>query len=237
MARNDNSGGTGGKKPNWLKQVSTAYTMTRQTDPAVTKWMLLAAGGVLALIAIIALLTGSVLLPLMFGLPFVVLAAMLVLVRRAEAAAYVRIADQPGASLSALNTVRTGSWTWEDEPVDFNAKTGEMVFRGVGRPGVLLVSEGGSDTRAQRLFENEIRRVKRVVPEVPITTVRIGHGEDQVKLTKLSRHVTKLSPVLSKEETAAVSQRLKTLGAKKMPIPKGVDPFSARPNRKALRGR
>jgi len=234
MARNDTAAE---KKPNWFKQVGTAYKITRQTDPAVTWWVLGAVVAVMLLGAIIGLLTGAIGLALFFAWPFALIAGMLILVRRAEAAAYQRISGQPGASLNALNTVRTGSWTWQEEPVDFNAKTGEMVFRGVGRAGVVLVSEGGSDARAQKLFENETRRVKRVVPEVPITTVRVGDGEGQVKLTKLSRHVTKLSPVLSKEETAAVTKRLTTLGAKKMPVPKGIDPFSARPNRKALRGR
>ena len=234
MARNDTAAE---KKPNWFKQVGTAYKITRQSDPMVTWWVLGAVAAVVVLALLIGLLIGSLWLPLFLGWPLALLAGMLVLVRRAEAAAYKRVAGQPGASLSALNTVRTGSWTWQEQPVDFNAKTGEMVFRGVGRPGVLLVSEGGSDARAQRLLEVEKQRVKRAVGEVPVTMVRVGDAEGQVKLPKLSRHVTKLSPVLTKEEAAAVTKRLTTLGAKKMPVPKGIDPFSARPNRKALRGR
>ena len=225
------------KKPNWFKQVGRAYSITRETDPAVTLWTFGAIAAVLLLAAIIGLILNALWLTMFIGVPLALIAGMLMLVKRAEAAAYQRIADRPGASLSALETVRTGSWTWEQQPVEFNAKTGEMVFRGVGRAGVLLVSEGGSAARGQRLIENETRRVKRVVPEVPVTTLRVGSGEDEVRLTKLSRHVTKLSPILSKEETAAVTQRLKTLGPKKMPTPKGMDPFSARPNRKALRGR
>jgi hypothetical protein len=137
-----------------------------------------------------------------------------------------------------VGTVRTGQWTWEQEPVAVNPKTGEMVFRGVGRAGVVLVTEGGNDGRAAKLAENETKRIRRVVAEAPVTVIRVGDGDEHVQLTKLSRHVTKMKPVLSKTEVTDVTQRLKTLGAKRpLPIPKGVDPFNARPDRRGMRGR
>lgn len=226
------------KKPNWFKQVWTAFKITRQTDPAVTAWTVGPLVGIILLAVIIGLLTTHLFTSLAFGIPLAFLAAMLLLVRRAEAAAYKRISGQPGASLSALSSVRTGQWTWEQEPVALNPKTGEMVFRGVGRGGVLLVTEGGNDHRAARLADGEVKRVKRVVQEAPVTIIRVGEGEEQVPLTKLSRHVTKLKPVLSKTETADVAKRLKTLSVKKqLPIPKGVDPFNMRPDRRGMRGR
>lgn len=236
MARNDVATPT--KKPNWFKQVWNAFKLTRETDPAVTWWTLGPFLGVILIAAIIGVLIHRVAFALSFGIPLAFLAGLLFMVRRAEAAAYKRIAGQPGAALAAVGTVRTGQWTWEQEPVAFNAKTGEMVFRGVGRGGVVLLTEGGNDQRAARLAEGEIKRVKRVIPEAPITVVRVGEGEDQVTLTKLSRHVTKMKPILSKSEAADVTKRLKTLNVKKpLPIPKGIDPLNMRPDRKGMRGR
>ena len=237
MAR-DNAADAPEKKPNWFKQIWTAFKITRDTDPAVTMWVFGSLGAVLLLAAIFGVLTRMWVSAALLGIPLALVVAMFVLVRRAEAAGYKRIAGQPGASLNALGTVRTGSWTWEQQPVAFNTKTQEMVFRGVGRGGVVLVAEGGADSRAAKLLEQESKRVKRLMPEAPVTLIRVGDGEDQIKLTKLSRHVTKMKPILSKSETAEVTRRLKTLGTKKqMPIPKGVDPFTARPDRKGLRGK
>ena len=224
------------KKPNWFKQVATAYKITKQTDPSVTLWTFGPLVGIILLAVIIALITNAWWLSLMLGIPIAIAVAVLSMVRRAEAAAYKRIQGQPGAALSALTTVRTGQWTWEQEPAAFNPKTGEMIFRGVGRGGVVLVAEGGNDGRAARLADGEVKRVKRVVQEAPVTIIRIGEGQDQVPLTKLSRHVTKMKPVLSKTETADVAKRLKTLNAMKpLPIPKGVDPLNTRPSRRGMR--
>ena len=236
MARKDNADAPQ-KKSNWFKQVGQAFNLTRQTDPQVVYWVFGAIAAVLALAVIVGMILNRLTFTLFIGVPLALLAGMLLLVRRAEAAAYQRLGNRPGAALSALETVRTGSWTFEPQPVESNAKTGEMLFRGVGRAGILLVSEGGSGQRAARLVENETRRIKRVVPEAPITVLRVGDEEGDVALPKLSRKVTRLKPILSKEETAAVTSRLKALGPKKLPTPKGVDPFRARPNRKALRGR
>jgi hypothetical protein len=235
------------KKRNWFKQIWAAYKITRETDPAVTLWTFGSLALVIILSVIVAIILGATgtmgwvgawVFMLTLGLPLALVVAMFVLVRRAEAAAYSRIAGKPGAALSAVGTVRTGSWTWEQEPVAFNPKTGELAYRGVGRGGVVVMTEGGSEQRAARLADSEVKRVRRVIPEAPVTIIRVGDDDGQVKLTKLSRHVTKMKPVLTKTETADVTKRLKTLGAKKqLPIPKGVDPFSARPDRKGMRGR
>ena len=110
------------------------------------------------------------------------------------------------------------------------------MFRGVGRAGVVLVSEGPPH-RAKRLLDAERKRVARVLPNVPVTTIQVGDGEDQVALPKLPRAVQKLKPTLTKPETAEVSKRLRALGVSRLPIPKGIDPTRARPDRKGLKGR
>ncbi|CAM3643329.1 DUF4191 domain-containing protein [Isoptericola cucumis] len=223
------------KKQRWYHQVWSAYQMTRKQDPTVT-WVLLGIFvGVLLLAFGIGLVFDAPVYSLVVGLPFALLAAMFTLTRKAEKAAYTQIAGQPGAARAALGTVR-GGWTFDDEPVAINPRTQDFVFRGVGRPGVVLVSEGPSH-RVQRLLEDERRKTARVLPNVPITLIQCGDEADQVPLPKVARRVQKLKRTLTKPEADQVRKRLRALGGARLPIPKGVDPMRARPDRKGLRGR
>ena len=56
-------------------------------------------------------------------------------------------------------------------------------------------------------------------------------------LPKVGRHVMKLKPTLTKDEVTVVLKRVKSIGGVKPPIPKGIDPMRARPDRKMMRGR
>jgi hypothetical protein len=172
---------------------------------------------------------------LLLSLPFAVLAGMFILARRAETAAYAQIEGQPGAARAALGTIRRG-WTFAEEPVAVDPRTQDLVFRGVGRAGVVLVSEG-PPSRIGKLLESERKRTARVVSGAPITIIQAGDGEGQVPLRKLPRAVQRLKPTLTKQETAEVIKRLTALGAIRLPVPKGVDPMRARPDRKGMRGR
>lgn len=223
------------KKQRWYHQVWAAYQMTRKEDPAVTWVMLGVFVGVLAVALGIGLWWGQWVYTLIVGLPFAALGAMFVLTRRAERAAYRRIEGQPGAARAALGTIRRG-WSFDEEPVAVDPRTQDLVFRGVGRAGVVLVSEGPPH-RAKRLLESERKRVVRVLPNVPVTLVQVGNDEGQVALPKLPSTVQKLKPTLTNPETAEVSKRLRALGAARLPIPKGIDPTRARPDRKGLKGR
>lgn len=223
------------KKRRWYHQVFEAYQMTRQQDPAVTWWIL----GVMLCIVGLSVIVGLVWIPLWYalvlGIPMAVLGGMFVLARRAEAAAYARIEGQPGAAMAALKTIRRG-WTFIEEPVAVDPRTHDCVFRGVGRPGVLLVTEGPA-TRVKRMVEAERKRCARILPEVPIHVIEVGNDPGQIRLTKLTKNVRKLKPKLNKHEVSVVIKRLNALGSAKLPIPKGIDPSRARPDRKGMRGR
>jgi hypothetical protein len=225
------------KKTRWYKNIWQAYTMTRETDRAVTWWMLGTFFGVMAVAVGLGLLWGPGRIGYMIfvGVPFAVLAALILLVRRFEASQYKKIAGQPGAALSALKTIRRG-WEFPEEPVAMDMRTQDLVFRGVGRPGVVLVSEGPPQ-RAARLLEQERKKINRVLSTVPVTLVQCGDGQGQVPLRKLARKVSRLRPTLSKQAAAEVTKRLKALGGVRMPVPKGIDPFKVRPDRKGMRGR
>lgn len=223
------------KKRRWYHQVYEAYKMTREQDPAVTWWILATFFGIMAVAVLVGLLWSNVWYTTILGVPTGVLAAMFVLARRAESAAYSRIEGEPGASLAALKTIRRG-WTFSEEPVAVDPRSRDMIFRGVGRPGVILVAEGPSG-RVKRLITAEQKRTARVLPNVPVHVLEVGKDQGQIPLPKLVSKVRKLRPALNKHEVSVVIKRLQALGTAKLPIPKGVDPMKARPDRKGMRGR
>jgi hypothetical protein len=220
------------KKQRWYHQIWAAYQMTRSQDPSVT-WVILGVMAVaLAAGVVLSLLTGSWFW-MAAAVPLALLGGMLVLTRRAERAAYTRINGQTGATRAALGTVR-GGWVFDEEPVAVSPKTQDMVFRGVGRAGIVLVSEGPS-SRVTRMLADEEKRTARIMTNVPITQIQCGDEEGQVSLTKLSRKVQRLRPVLTKAETDTVQKRLRALPGSKLAMPKGVDPLRVRPSRKGPR--
>jgi hypothetical protein len=223
------------KKTRWYKQVWQVYEMTRENDPAVTWWMVGTFVGILAVGTLVGVLTHHVVYFLFLSLPFAAIAAMFLLTRRAESSAYAKIEGQPGASLSALSTIRRG-WTFSREPAQFDPRTSDAVFRGLGRAGVVLVSEGPAH-RVARLVDAERKKVARVASGVPIIVIQVGDEDGQVPLRALPRKVQKLKPKLTKAELAVIDKRLTALGTMKLPIPKGIDPMKARPDRKGARGR
>lgn len=235
-------------KPGTIKQIGQVFSMTRKADPAAVWWMLLAALGVLLVAVLVGIWIDQVVYTLIIGLPLAVLAAVLILGRRAERAAFAQIEGQPGASSAVLQQLKRG-WYYDQEPVAAEAggqvrgmrdlHNAAMVFRAVGRPGVVLIAEGPKGS-AQKLTAAERKRVTRVVgEEVPVHTVIVGRGEGQTPLRDVVKHVKKLPKALTNDEALVVQQRMKALGNKNRPkVPAGMDPTRPpRGSRRALRGR
>lgn len=224
-----------------LRQIKQVYSQSRAVDPTITWWMLGAFVLVEAVVIAIGLAIGHPLYLGIVGLPLAVLAAGVVMARRAERAAYRQLEGQSGGSGAALGALRKG-WYYDQQPVAVEATrpgdvtSAAMVFRAVGRPGVVLVLEGPVG-RAQRLGESERKRVSRVLPNVPVHVMRVGSGEDEVPVRKLAGKIRRMKPALTKAEASAVNKRLRALGAPRPPVPQGVDPTRARPDRKGMRGR
>ncbi len=223
------------KKTRWYHSVWQAYTFTRQIDPAVTWWILGAFFGVIGIGLGIGLLVDSPVYLVIIALPMAFLAALALLANRTQRASYRQLEGRPGAALSALRSIRRG-WDFPEEPVAMDPRTQDMVFRGVGRPGVVLVSEGPAH-RVGKLIEQERKRVSRVLPKVPVIVIQCGNDEGQVPLRKLAQRVQRLKPALDKQAVAEITKRLKAIGGARLPVPKGIDPFKARPDRKGVRGR
>ncbi len=224
-----------GARPGRVAQVRQVFTMTRRADPVVVWWMLLVFAGVMAAALAIGLLTGHPVYASVLAFPIALLGAMFILARRAERAAYGQIEGQAGAAGAALRVLKRG-WTVEEQPVAIDPRTQDTVFRAVGRPGVVLVGDGPAH-RIGKLLSTEERKLKRVLPGVPIHLVQAGDGDGQVPLRKVGSTVMKLKTTLTKQEVDVVNKRIKSLGGMRPPIPQGIDPMRARPDRKSMRGR
>lgn len=216
------------KKPSRLKQIREVFNMTRRHDPMVPWLMLLAFLGVVAVSFLVGFLLDNWVTGLIIGIPLGFLAATLILSRRAERAAFAQIENQPGASGAALGTLRRG-WITEEQPVAVNPRTQDAVFRAVGRPGVVLVAEGPTH-RVRPLIEGERKKLARILPNVTIHVIETGRAEGQVPISQVAKKMNKLKNELTKTEVSAVSKRIASLGTR-LPIPKGVDPYRARPQR------
>ncbi|GAA3613533.1 DUF4191 domain-containing protein [Marihabitans asiaticum] len=242
MARKDTAATQAPKETrNPFKRTYDVYKTVKMIDPKVGLWMLLAFAVVIAVGLLIGWLTGHPWLTLIVAIPAALLAAMVILARRGEAAAFAQMEGQKGATLGGLKMMRRG-WYYDEEPVAADAaKANEIhnaavVFRAVGKPGVVLFGEGPHG-RAAKLLEKEKKKVARVAPGVPIHTFHVGSEEGELTPKKMRWTLTRLKPALSKEEMSVVLKRLRSLPGIRQGVPAGVDPTSVRMNRKALRGK
>jgi hypothetical protein len=207
-----------------IAQIRETYRLTRRADPALP-WVLL---GLFVAVFGAFLLIGFLLNSLFFwgvmGFPFALLAVTYVFGRRAEKAAYAAVEGQPGAAASVLTTLRKG---WYVTPAVAVNRNQDFVHRVIGRPGVILVSEGPA-TRTASLLANERKRTARFVGETPIIEIQCGDGEGQIPLRKLQRAIMKQPRTLKPAQVSAVRKRLDALTATPLPIPKGPLPKNAR---------
>jgi len=210
------------------------FQMTRRYDSNIV-WILVLAFAIPVLIslALALLIPGSnvftLVLWIVAGVLAGILAMLIILGRRAEKAAYSQIDGQPGAVGAVLRSSLKRGWVGSEMPVAVNGKTQDAVYRAVGRGGVVLISEGPR-TRTARMLDEEKRKIVRIGGNVGVTVISVGPDEDAVPLHRLARRLTRIKPTLTKAEVLAVNNRLNSMGTK-LPIPKGVDPMKARPQR------
>ncbi|MGZ2222978.1 DUF4191 domain-containing protein [Glutamicibacter sp. HZAU] len=222
------------KEPGRLKQIGQVFQMTRRNDPMVVWWMALAALAVIAVCLVIGFLINNWITMLIIAIPLALLAAMFIMSRRAEKAAFSQLEGRPGAAGAAMSVLRRG-WILKQEPVAYNRHQ-DLVFLGIGRPGIVLVTEGPKN-RVRELASSERKRIARVLPNVPVHIINAGSEEGQTPLAEVGKSMKKLPKSITKLEVSAIDKRLSTLTANRLPIPKGVDPNRVRPNRRAMRGR
>lgn len=227
------------KKQGRLKQFAAVYKMTAQYDKPAPLWVFGSALLVLLVsVGLTFLLTESLfsrILGVVTGVMAALLVGIAVLTRRADRALFAQVEGRQGATALVMQQLRRG-WVTSEEPVGADPRTGDLVFRAIGRPGIVLMVEGQLP-RALRLGEAEKKRHSRVASGVPVHVLYIGSGPDQTPLRKASRRVMRLPRTLTNAEVSAVTKRMQALGGLKAPVPKGIDPFRARADRRAMKGR
>jgi uncharacterized membrane protein YeaQ/YmgE (transglycosylase-associated protein family) len=209
-----------------IAQMWTVYKMTAQQDKTSTLWAALSF--LLVLGAFIAFTTisfpGNVVNLVVFiimGALFGIIAAMFVMGRKAERAAYNRIAGQMGAVGAVLGNIRKG-WRSAEMPVAVNPRSQDAVYRAIGPAGVVLVGEG-TRTRVKVLLEDERRKVNRVAPGAPVNFLYVTNDPEATQLADLTKTLYKMKKSLNRAEIGVVAKRLESLGLN-IPIPKGIDP-------------
>ena len=218
-------------KRRFYQNILDAYRLTARTYPALP-WMLLGTAALLFLL--LAFLTNTSWIGwLVVGIMGSITAALALLSFLARRALYAQVEQTTGAVKVALSQIQRG-WIIPEQPVAFTREQ-DLVWRIVGRPGIVLISEGPA-SRVRALLNTESKRVTKIMRNVPIHQIQVGHDEGQVALKDLQRELRRLKNVLTAEEVPQVSARINALRSGEPPIPKGVDPLRARTSRRALRG-
>ncbi|MDO5721041.1 MAG: DUF4191 domain-containing protein [Actinomycetaceae bacterium] len=225
------------KKRRWYHNLADAYRVTKRSYPAVG-WIIL--GSTLAAIALFILL-GYLLnthwiVTTLLCISLVLLVPMLILAALVKKAMYKQIDGTAGAVYAVISQIKRG-WTVEEEPIAMNRER-DMIWRLIGRPGVVLLVEG-SKPRVAKLVEQEKAQVGRVVSNVPVHVIYVGHDKGQVPLAKVEKHLRKLPKTLRSNEVPLAANRLQTIAnaRRKNQMPQGIDPKRVKVSRRALRGR
>lgn len=211
------------EKQSQLAVLKDAFKLVRIHTPLALIWCLL---GFIVTEALAIVGGDSLHHPLYFGIlgfPLGLLVAFFIFTRFANTAAFTSIKGQLGAAASVLMSIRRGFTTTPAVNVSRNQ---DMVHRTIGRPGIILVGEGGSGVRA--LMIDEKRKMERFLPGVPITEIYAGDLEGQISLKKLQKTIKKLPKKLSTNQLREVRTRLKAVGGLTMPIPQGPMPKGIR---------
>ncbi len=220
-----------GKFRQGLSSLAQNWSMTQKSYPFLWAESLgfFVLGALIAAIPVWLLLNPAS--AVIVGIPVGLLAATYWFSRRAMAAAYGSIEGQPGAAAAVIQSIRGNKWPMT--PAVAVNKSQDMISRVVGRPGVILISEGPA-SRVTSMLANERKKTARWVPDIPIYEIQVGLEADQVTLKKLQKTLTKLPRNLRGGEVTQVRRRLDALGnaANALPIPKGPMPTSARATRR-----
>jgi hypothetical protein len=213
----------GTERPGRFKQIRMVAAMLHQADRRALPLVALSAIGTIVVFVVVGIVLGLAAYLIPLGVMLGVLVGLIVFGQLAQRAQYRLAEGQMGAAASVLENMR-GNWTVT--PAVAGNRSMDMVHRAVGRPGVVLVSEGPS-SRVGALLGSEKKRIARAAHEVPIYDIQVGNEEGQIPLGKLQSHVMKLPRNLDKAQVAELNDRLRALPAG-MQMPKGPMPKNIR---------
>jgi hypothetical protein len=218
------------KEPGRVRQIFDVLVIVIKRNRLAILWLILGTFGPIAggiVFAIVA--TGgepiSFVVSIIFGLLTGVLGFLIVLGQLTQRLMYSNLQGQVGAVSSLIKNQLRRSWRGNDMPIRMN-KNQDIVYRVVGKPGVVIVSEGVR-SRIAPLVEDARKEVQRIVPGVPVHLLHVG--ADGMTLKEFFPALYKLKGQVRKAEIMVVSNRLNSIA--KTPasmMPKGIDPTKMR---------
>ncbi|WP_127501211.1 DUF4191 domain-containing protein [Actinoplanes solisilvae] len=212
-----------------LKQIGQVFSFTAKQD----KWFVpLLAAAVLIPLALTVLLIllgfGWIYLPI--GIMVTLLAAVIVLNLRSNAAMMNAAEGQPGAAASLIENMRGD---WRVRPAAASTTQFDMVHVVIGRPGVILLAEGNPQ-RVRSLLGQEKKRLSKVIGNAPLYDYVIGSEDGQLPVRKVRSTMMRLPRNLTGKDVNALDKRLGALMARPQ-MPKGAIPKNMRPTKGAFR--
>jgi hypothetical protein len=212
-----------------LKQIGMVFSFTAKQDKWFVPLVAVAALIPLAITAVLVIMGfGWIWIPL--GVMVTLLAVLIVLNLRSNAAMMNAAEGQPGAAASIVENMRGD---WRVRPAATSTTQFDMVHVIIGRPGVILLGEG-QQQRVRNLMGQEKRRLAKVIGSAPIYDYLIGNGEGEVPIRKLRVTLMKLPRNLTGKDVNALDKRLGALMARPQ-MPKGAIPKNMRPAKGAFR--
>jgi hypothetical protein len=218
------------KEPGRIRQIFDVLVLVIKRDRLALLWLILGSLGPIAAGIVFAIVaTGGEPISFVVSIIFGVLAGMLgfliVLGQLTQRLMYSNLQGQPGAVSALIKNQLRRSWRGNDTPIRMN-KNQDIVYRVVGKPGVVIVSEGVR-SRVAPLVEDARREVQRIVPGVPVTLLHVG--SDGLTLKDFFPALYKIKGRVRPAEILVVSNRLNSIA--KTPasmMPKGIDPAKMR---------
>ena len=211
-----------------LKQIGQVFSFTAKQDKWFVPLLLAAVLIPLALTVVLVIMFGWIYLPI--GIMVTLLAAVIVLNLRSNAAMMNAAEGQPGAAASLIENMRGD---WRVRPAAASTTQFDMVHVVIGRPGVILLGEG-QPQRVRTLLGQEKRRLSKVIGSAPMYDYMIGPNEGELSIRKLRTTVMKLPRNLTGKDVNALDKRLGALMARPQ-MPKGAIPKNMRPGGKGMR--
>ena len=206
-----------------LKQIGQVISFTAKGD----KWflpMVIAAVIIPLALTVLVVLLGWGIVWIPVGILLALLAGVIVLNLRSNAAMMNAAEDQPGAAASLVENMRGD---WRVRPAASSTTQFDMVHVVIGRPGVILLAEGNPQ-RVRGLLGGEKKRLSKVIGNAPLYDYVLGNDEGQVPIRKLRTTLMRLPRNLTGKDVNALDRRLAALMARPQ-MPKGAIPKNMRP--------
>ncbi|MEV4347317.1 DUF4191 domain-containing protein [Actinoplanes sp. NPDC049596] len=212
-----------------LKQIGQVFSFTAKQD----KWfvpLLIAAVVIPVALTVLLVLLGAGWIYIPIGLLVTLLAAVIVLNLRSNAAMMNAAEGQPGAAASLVENMRGD---WRVRPAASSTTQFDMVHIVIGKPGVILLAEG-QPQRVRGLLGQEKKRLSKVIGNAPLYDYIIGNGEGELPIKKLRTTLMRMPRNLTGKDVNSLDKRLGALMARPQ-MPKGAIPKNMRPSKGAFR--